>query len=116
MRDRLAEILRRNPCEYNTYEGFADYLMEQGVVVLPVRLGGEIYDITEYISGEERAEILSERLDYFGVHTKDGEVVIETPDGADYKLEDFGEKVFTDKKEAERMAMEWRMFYEEFRI
>lgn len=84
-------------------------------LTLPVKPGQEIYDITEYINGEEKAEILSERLDYFGVYSKAGEVVIETPDGVDYVLDDFGKKVFTDVKKAEHMAEEWRLFHEEIR-
>lgn len=84
-------------------------------LTLPVNPGQEIYDVTEFINGEERAEILSERLDYFGVYSKAGEVIIETPDGVDYTLEDFGKKVFTDLKKAEFIAEEWRLFHEEIR-
>lgn len=80
-------------------------------LVIPVKPGQEVYDITEFINGEERAEILFERLDYFGVYSKAGEIIIETPDGVDYRLADFGTRVFTDLKKAEFIAEEWRQFH-----
>ena len=83
------------------------------MITLPFDLGQDIYDITEFVNGDERPEMYSERLDYIGLHLKDGVLMIETPDGVDYKLEDFGSRVFTDVKQAEHMAVKWMSFHAE---
>ena len=47
MRDRLIEILEESDdlpiCD--SYDGFADYLIENGVIVPPVKIGQELWDI-----------------------------------------------------------------------
>ena len=76
------------------------------MITLPFDLGQNIYDISDFVNGEERPEVYSERIDYCGLYLKDGKVVIETPQGVDYNLEDFGRIVFTDAETAEEKAEE----------
>lgn len=54
MRDRLVEILEDAEglpvCQ--TFEGFADYLIENGVVVIPCKIGEKLYHTVELLNGE----------------------------------------------------------------
>ena len=43
MRDRLIEILKSKPYGYSSYEDFADYLLSEGVIVPPCKVGDKVY-------------------------------------------------------------------------
>ena len=47
MRDRLIKLLRDSGCsdEFETFEDIADYLIENGVIVPPCKVGDKIYYI-----------------------------------------------------------------------
>jgi hypothetical protein len=44
-KERLVEILREKPYGHSSYEDFADYLLENAVIVPPCKVGNELYYI-----------------------------------------------------------------------
>ena len=57
MRDRLIELLKNKPYGYSTYEEFADYLLENGVIVPPCKINDDLYwiDHNNVICKQEQA-------------------------------------------------------------
>ena len=69
MRDRLIELLKNLPCESKTLpiaideskkimmellaEELADYLLENGVIVPPCKVGQTVYRATKLVNGDE---------------------------------------------------------------
>lgn len=116
-REKLIELLKEaeQSCVFDKFRGgesnpyfyMADYLISKGVIVLPFKLGEDIYDISEYVENREHPEIYSDRADYVCVYKKGDGYGIELPEGIDLTLDDFGKTIFTDEKEAERKAAEW---------
>ena len=50
MRERLVDILKSKPYGYSSYEDFADYLLENGVIVAPMPMAeGLRQELTEYV-------------------------------------------------------------------
>lgn len=102
MRDRLIEMLdeARNKYlfvdKYN--EAVADYLLENGVIVPPCKLGDKIYVILysplskKYFVHETQANFL---------HSINSHWYVEYQEGSKSKLLEFGIKAFMDKEEAE---------------
>ena len=109
MREKLIELINvdMSGCDGDYAEELADYLISQGVIVLPCKLGEDIYDITEYVEGREHPEIYSDRIDYVCVFNNNGSIGIETPEGIGIKIEDFGKTIFTDEEQAEKEAERW---------
>lgn len=50
MRDRLIDILMSKPYGQSSYEEFADYLLAEGVIVPPCKVGDTLYEVT--VSGK----------------------------------------------------------------
>ena len=112
-RDRLIELIGNLPfsAEYEKYnssewaEQFADYLLANGVIVLPCKVGDVVYFANE--SYHDAAEIDGIQIDENGisftwVQYEVGVDITELWDEGDFDLEDIGKTVFLTKEEAEK--------------
>lgn len=86
-------------------ENIADYLLANGVVVMPCKYGDTLYDIGEFIADYDSPEIYEIKANFITVWEYDGRVRF-TIDGMDYMYEDFGKTVFLTKEEAEKALAE----------
>ena len=106
MRDRLIEILSKPiyPKEgVNLAEVIADYLLDNGVIVPPCKVGDTVYSIVEgidlvlvgevyeYVVGREHFVFRSTRKGYFTL---------------DFTESDIGKTVFLTREEAEKALAE----------
>ena len=107
MRDRLIELIKNAPRNTRAfYDQFADYLLENGVIVLPCKVSDTLYDIGEFFDGTPCPEKYRLRADYITLYDKYPDRKEKEPwftiDGMDYKFSDFGKTVFLTRKEAEQ--------------
>ncbi len=107
MRDRLIELLNKSFAEESerrmvlTAQYTADYLLENGVIVLPCKLGKNVYDAKEFIGGSTYApEIYEVDCDEVTVRKKNNGEYLFTYDGEYIYFEDIGESVFSTEEEA----------------
>ena len=122
-RDRLIElIVQANEvcsnkdcaeCEYlnngrilcDTYN-IADYLLANGVIVPPCKVGDKLYDIGEFVLGVVAPDIYELRADEMTIEKGiDGKLNF-VYDGMYINNEDMGETVFLTKEEAEEKLKE----------
>ena len=103
MRDRLIEILAKSGAsfEYATPEDIADHLLAEGVIVLPCRLGKEVYDITEFVEQCPCPELYEFSTDDITLsRCRETKELIFGIDGIDYTFDEFGKRVFLTEEEA----------------
>ena len=86
-------------------ETIADYLLENGVVVLPVKAGDTIYEIHERRKGNEWVKIISERFVH-GVEVCMGCMIIRCGSTISVFPSDIGKTVFLTREEAEKALAE----------
>lgn len=108
MRDRLIELL----CGHymNTIsdaEDVADYLLANGVIVLPCNIGDTVYDAREYIYGVPCPEIYEMKSDDINIEkdNKSGEYRF-IYDDAYISFDEFGKGLFLTREEAEQALKE----------
>lgn len=96
MRDRLIKILHEMPKEMMIGEA-ADYLLANGVVALPCKVGTEVY-LSDYIDKHHRLK------EYKFIGNKIAVVIEcwEFQGTCTRWLDDFGKTIFLTKEEAER--------------
>lgn len=110
MRERLIELLKSKPYGYSSYEDFADYLLAEGVIVLPCKVGDNLF-----ILNVREHKILTFTVVDFLVR-KD-KVIVCGDDGIIHgyygkyycelcEISDFGKTVFLTKEEAEKALAE----------
>ena len=108
MRDRLIELVKNahDEQQYLTSDksinAIADFLLENGVVVLPCKLGDTMYDISEFVNCVPCPEMYEDNVTFITVmKRKNGEMYfdIECVE-CDYK--DIGKTIFFTKEEAEQ--------------
>lgn len=119
-RERLIELLKSDSCEspmlcdpnckYASLkrcyeERTADYLLENGVTVLPVKAGDTIYEIHERRKGGELVKIISERFVH-GVEVCMGCMIIRCGSTISVFPSDIGKTVFLTREEAEKALEE----------
>lgn len=100
MREKLIEILNNAPKSLR-YEELPDYLLENGVVVLPCKVG----DVVWYIIYGKCKDVRIENVhQWVSGHWKfDGfHGVGQYREGYEFDLNDFGKTVFLAKQEAEK--------------
>ena len=114
MRDRLVELIRGSDilcdtCGESTSsycsEAIADYLIENGVIVPPCKVGDTIYDISEFYDGTispEMYEYKVNHIDYIG----NGRMEIEF---ITYPDKCWGKVLFFNRKQAEQKLKELRV-------
>ena len=103
MRERLIELLDNAEdlpiCQ--TYEGFADYLLQSGVIVPPCKVGTRVYSIA--LGKVYEWDICSYTVDLEGISF----INLAFMEGNNlysntYSIEDIGKTVFLSREEAER--------------
>lgn len=104
MKKKLVEILIakdvvKDSNAYDHAESLADYLLENGVIVPPCKVGDVLYDIYETTSDgeyiyERKVREINIRLDK---RNKPWLII----DGYYFAFEDFGKNVFLSREEAE---------------
>ena len=107
MRDRLMELIDRSKSfesrGLELLENQADYLLENGVIVLPCKPGAEIY-----FAGIESGEILKGKLIKFSFEEDHIWFNCQYSHWLAYwhPIEDFGVRVFVTREEAEQAMKE----------
>lgn len=91
MRDKLIDILMSKPYGQSSYEEFADYLLANGVIVPPCKLGQTVYWLDDGKIKQGEVFEISLHSDGLLVHT-----------GTQYCLE----RVFLTREEAEKALAE----------
>ena len=86
-------------------ETIADYMLENGVTVLPVKAGDTIYEIHERRKGGEWVKIISERFVH-GVEVCMGCMIIRCGSTISVFPSDIGKTVFLTREEAENALKE----------
>jgi hypothetical protein len=104
-RDRLIELIKQSSqyiCEQNSLiEKIADYLLANGVIVIPCKVGTEVY-LSDYINTHHRVK------EYKFLGNKIA-VVIECWEWqrtCTRMLDEFGKSIFLTKEEAEKKLKE----------
>ena len=110
-RDRLIEIIGDKPfsSEYENYnswewaEHFADYLLSNGVIVLPIKVGTKVYVITSQTSNGKNLYIFEDIITHYLFDEQGGVMCFENHMGvANWNWD----KVFLTKEEAEKALEE----------
>lgn len=109
-RERLIELIHK--CDIMSIptgefiDGFADYLLENGVIVPPVKVGGEVFCICRHIN-DGRWEVSNYKyIVTDGYITKNGLRFRATNRYGSIKMSDFGDTVFLTREEAENALKE----------
>ena len=108
MRDRLIELIRNifhtdfSGTDEEGYEQFADYLLENGVIVSPLKRGDKIYQI--FGNKIVKVEVLEIDIEFrdFG-----GQEYRHSYNYDAFTNDDFGKTVFLTKEEAEAKLKEY---------
>ena len=116
-REKLIELMKKGyetvPVGGFVYEGIAEYLLANGVIVLPVKPGDTVYAYCEYF-GVLQYLVGNFHIGYMGKHedcwhweaaafaTETDELL----DDMDFDLEDIGKDVFLTREEAEKALAE----------
>ena len=107
-RDRLIELLRKSGASFENAlpEEIADYLLANGVIVLPCKIGQKLYDATEFFNGCLYPEIYELVSNEMQLEITDKDNIVFTYDGMYIKREEIGKTVFLTKGEAEEKLRE----------
>ena len=122
-RDRLIELIKQGenntPCTKNedidctsvkctdcVRESIADYLLANGVIVLPFKIGQSVYDISEFMNGSYAPEMYEMKGNELNIELNKAGEYIFTYDGMYIYPEDMGRSVFLTKEEAEKALAE----------
>lgn len=107
MRDRLIEILKKSGASFERAlpEEIADYLLAEGVIVLPCKLNSKVYDISEFVDEcpcPDMYEFSTE--DILLSQCRTTKEIIFGIGGINYTFDEFGKRVFASETEAEKQA------------
>ncbi len=126
MRERLIELIKtareycnNTNCGYCGFAGFgcypdckdkyiADYLLADGWIRPPCKVGDVLYDIGEFFDGTLCPEMYEYKAEYITMYNKypDRNEIWYSIDGMDYQYSDFGKTVFLSREEAEAKLKE----------
>ena len=110
-KERLRNIIHNAQNKYLNLLKFesstlADYLIENGAIIPPCKVGDTVYDISEFVNGCSYPEIYEYKCDYITIFKdKDGETVFEI-DAINFRLNDFGKTVFLTREDAAKALRE----------
>lgn len=109
MKDKLIELIKEAKkhtkganCYIEREMLFADYLLENGVIVPPCKQRDTIYDISEFINGIPCPEMYEIYVDCITLESDETGKIIFCIDGIEYYYDDFGKTVFLTEAEAEQ--------------
>lgn len=107
-RERLIDLCDTNNGWVNEVpaEEFADYLLLNGVTVLPVKVGDTIYEIHERRKGNKWVKIISERVVHGVEIGVGGCMTARCGTTVSVFLSELGENVFLTREEAEKALKE----------
>ena len=115
-RDRLIELKRQavNYAQEKADESGGlvciddevDYLLANGVIVLPFKIGQSVYDISEFMNGSYAPEMYEMKGNELNIELNKAGEYIFTYDGMYIYPEDMGRSVFLTKEEAEKALAE----------
>lgn len=111
MRDRLIEILCSAPLGSKTFEQqyykstitkIADYLLANGVIVPPCKVGGTVYEVSRYYTGTW--EIFECKVDEITTYEKNMFIRMKAKGNFEFaeEVSQIGKTVFLTREEAER--------------
>ena len=109
-RKRLVGLLREGIDKHESaienyvvpiWEFLADYLLGNGVVVLPCKVGETLHDISEYVYGIPSPEIYEMKNDRMTIEKLENGDFIFIYDDAEIRHEDMEETIFSSREEAE---------------
>lgn len=108
MRDRLIELLQQahDGCVKISSQRLADYLLENGVIVLPCEIGQRLYDVTEFFNGCLYPEMYELKENGMYLEKTDKGNIVFTYDGMYINNEDIGKTFFLTKEQAEAKLKE----------
>lgn len=108
MKDRLVELLKNAHDEQKyltsdkSIQAIADYLIANGVVVLPFEIGQTLYDASEFYDGTEHPEIYELKSYEMSIDKLTDDIWAFTYDGCFIDYDDIGKTVFLNREDAER--------------
>lgn len=104
MKERLIELLNQEQSRYS--EDIADYLLENGVIVLPCKVGDTVYKIVDDCTyGDDcYTKRMCKTCDFRDLHIEP-EILSRISDIVQ-RLSDFGKTVFLTNDEAEKALKE----------
>ncbi len=90
-REKMIDILMSKPYGYTSYDGMADYLLANGVIVPPCKVGDTVYEIDyDFMKGTDC--VVESKMNGFGFLTMN----------SIYRIDSFGKTVFLSREEAEK--------------
>lgn len=111
-RKRLVEILNSAPFRYKTLadsfyrsiiEKIADYLLENGIIVLPVKVGDTVYTVSKKRGiGAKMVVEISWKRDWAGTDLGWGLILSGKRSNNRYNVSNIGKTVFLTKEQAEK--------------
>jgi hypothetical protein len=113
MRDRLIELIMECSTYTPNYEEqarlhaeyLAQHLLNNNVIVLPCKMNSRVYDITEFIEECPCPDVYAFLTDEIIIsRCRKTKELIFGIDGIDYTFDEFGKRVFSSEKDAEKEA------------
>ncbi len=116
MRERLIELIKGSCKKVGDYisrcdvvptadqicEVRADYLLKNGVIVPPCKVGDKVYDISEFFDGTNCPEIYEYDVDRIEITKEKGQQVLYIAD-LKYPSDEWGKQLFLTRQEAEQV-------------
>ena len=112
MRDRLIELLNKkydhfcDQCGVNKdshyTDSLADYLIENGVIVPPCKVGDKVYDISEFFDGTNCPEIYEYDVQCIYIEEEKGKQIFYIAD-LKYPSDEWGKTLHFSREEAEKV-------------
>ena len=110
MRDRLIKLLQLNPhfdvLWFGGWEEIADYLLENGVIVPPCKVGDKVYVIEDWGYSKFLEETEVGAISIQGTNDFSKELWEDCRGGLIGAFADFGKTVFLTREEAEKALKE----------
>jgi hypothetical protein len=104
MRERLIKLLEEADeyPAYQSYEGFADYFLNNGVVLLPCKVGDTLYHISNCITAEDFGKNYIDfgRVTQISIGRYGEYIFLDT--GYSFPFDSVGKTVFLAKEDAEK--------------
>ena len=107
MRDRLIELISQVQYMGGLECKLADYLLKNGVIVPPCKVGDTLYDVTEFVEGRDCPDIYELQDNVIYVEKTKGGDILFSYDGVYIDHDAISKTIFLTQEEAEK-ALERR--------
>lgn len=101
-KEKLIEILQLAPRKYMSYDEYADYLLKNGVIVPPCKVGDVVYPLyadRRFRAFIEQITITTNDIFFEWAQYDVGVDCTETWDDGIFRVDDIGKTVFLDESE-----------------